>query len=126
MVTPWAPTTPSGSRASPRYSPWDEGDAMAMDYETRDDGFDHDEEDDADHYAFLGNHSMMNTGILPHGILMTPQIPPPFNGRISWFQYESMVKEWVDTCSIDVEKQGPMLKVMNYPGEPRTRHRRLA
>ena len=107
MDTSWYPRTPSGSRASPGYSHWDIGDAMSINDETRDDGFDHDDdEDDADHFSYIGTHSMMNSGILPPGVMMTPKIPPSFNGRTNWFQYESKVKEWVNTYAIPADRQG--------------------
>ena len=88
---------------------------MSMNYETRDDGFDHDDyEDDADHFSCIGTHSMMNSGKLPHGVSMTPKIPPSFNARTNLFQYEQQVREWAGTCSILLEKQGPMLKSALY------------
>ena len=40
----------------------------------------------------------------------TTKIPPSFDGRLSWFQYEDLVEEWLDITSLDAEKQGPALR----------------
>ncbi len=41
---------------------------------------------------------------------MTPKIPPMYDGRTSWFQYEELIDDWLDMTSIDQDKQGPALK----------------
>ena len=32
---------------------------------------------------------------MPHGMTMTPKIPPGFDGIMSWFEYEQLVDDWV-------------------------------
>ena len=47
---------------------------------------------------------------LPHGALMSPKIPPAFSGRESWFAYEELIDDWVDSCTLDAKLRGPALK----------------
>ena len=35
----------------------------------------------------------------------TPKIPPGFDGRSSWFAFEEAVDDWIDTTTLDAEKQ---------------------
>ena len=106
MASPWAPTTPSGSRASSRYH-WEDANENES-YE--DNGFGHIEEQETDHFSFQSSQATMNVGTLPPGVKYTQKVPPLFSGRGNWFAYEEQVREWVDTTTIDKEKQGPLLK----------------
>ena len=103
MATPWASTTPSGSRASLRYPGEDE-------IYTGDNRLYHESEDDAANFAFIGDHSMMTGGTLPRGAPFTQKIPPSFNGRVNWFEFETRVRGWADICSVETERKAPMLK----------------
>ena len=47
---------------------------------------------------------------LPHGMTMTPNIPPGFDGIMSWFEYEQLVDDWVALMTIEPARQGPSLK----------------
>ena len=47
---------------------------------------------------------------LPHGMSMTPKIPPGFDGIMSWFEYEQLVEDWVALTTIEPARQGPSLK----------------
>ncbi len=41
---------------------------------------------------------------------VTSKIPPAFDGRSSWFQYEELVDDWVDFATLPAEKHGPALR----------------
>ena len=41
---------------------------------------------------------------------MSSKIPPSFDGRTSWFQYEEMIDDWLDLTTLDPAKHGPALK----------------
>ena len=47
---------------------------------------------------------------MPHGVAMTPKIPPGFDGIMSWFKYEQLVDDWVALTTIEPARQGPSLK----------------
>ena len=47
---------------------------------------------------------------MPHGVAMTPKIPPGFDGIMSWFEYEQLVDDWVALTTIEPARQGPSLK----------------
>ena len=47
---------------------------------------------------------------LGHGQLMSPKVPPAWNGRGSWFAFEELVFDWEDITILDQEKRGPALK----------------
>ena len=51
---------------------------------------------------------------LPHGALMSPKIPPAFSGRESWFAYEELIDDWVDSCTLEPKLRGPALKNRLY------------
>ena len=44
---------------------------------------------------------------------VTAEIPPTFDGRASWFQYEEAIDEWCDVTKLDDAKRGPALKKIN-------------
>ena len=48
-------------------------------------------------------------GLSP-GQVMSPKVPPAFNGRTSWFYYEELVLDWTDITTLTDEKQGPALR----------------
>eukprot|EP00975_Prorocentrum_lima_P070335 12931345-Prorocentrum_lima.AAC.1 len=41
---------------------------------------------------------------------MTTKIPPAFDGRMSWFTYEEMVRDWIDCCAVERQHRAPLLK----------------
>ena len=41
---------------------------------------------------------------------VTTKIPPSFDGRTSWFNYDEATEDWCDLTDLDLEKQGPALK----------------
>eukprot|EP00975_Prorocentrum_lima_P023940 5037930-Prorocentrum_lima.AAC.1 len=41
---------------------------------------------------------------------MTPKIPPSFDGQMSWFAVEELVRDWIDCCAVDKASRGPLLK----------------
>ena len=41
---------------------------------------------------------------------MTHKIPPMYDGRTSWFQYEELIDDWVDLTNLADDKRGPALK----------------
>ena len=47
---------------------------------------------------------------LPHGALMSSKVPPAFDGRGSWFNFEELVYDWEDSCLLDRKLRGPALK----------------
>ena len=66
-----------------------------------------DSDDEVTHSAWAsGDHDAIAKG----NAKFTTKIPPSFDGRISWFQYEDLVEEWLDITSLDPEKQGPALR----------------
>eukprot|EP00975_Prorocentrum_lima_P063010 12888909-Prorocentrum_lima.AAC.1 len=46
---------------------------------------------------------------LPPGALMTAKIPPSFDGRMSWFAFEELVRDWIDCGAVDKASRGPLL-----------------
>ena len=44
------------------------------------------------------------------GELMSPKVPPAWDGRGSWFTYEELVYDWVDCTTLDISKRGPALR----------------
>ena len=68
-----------------------------------------DNEDDVDDVfpvLAAGQHEPENIGSLG----MTSKIPPSFDGRTSWFQYEELIDDWLDLTTLDPDKHGPALK----------------
>ena len=49
-------------------------------------------------------------GDLPHGALMSAKVPPAYDGRGSWFNFEELVYDWEDSCLLGKELRGPALK----------------
>jgi len=47
---------------------------------------------------------------LPAGALCTTKIAPAFNGRTSWFAYEELIEEFLDTTILNGDKIGPALR----------------
>ena len=47
---------------------------------------------------------------LPAGALFTTKIAPAFNGRTSWFAYEELIEEYLDTTILNGDKIGPALR----------------
>ena len=41
---------------------------------------------------------------------ITAKVPPMFDGRTSWFQYEELIDDWLDLTTLDPDKHGPALK----------------
>eukprot|EP00975_Prorocentrum_lima_P042507 8929696-Prorocentrum_lima.AAC.1 len=41
---------------------------------------------------------------------MTTKIPPSFDGRMSWFAFEELVRDWIDCCAVEKASRGPLLK----------------
>ena len=41
---------------------------------------------------------------------VTTEIPPTFDGRASWFQYEEAIDEWCDVTKLEESKRGPALR----------------
>ena len=107
MASLWAPTTPSGSRASSRYHE----EEYEKEYEYEDNSFGYLNEFEIDNCSFQGSRAMMNnSGTLPPGVLYTRKIPPSFSGQGSWFAYEDTVREWADITTVPEEKRGVTLR----------------
>ena len=41
---------------------------------------------------------------------ISTKVPPLFDGKTSWFQYEELVDDWVDLTTLQDDKHGPALK----------------
>ena len=41
---------------------------------------------------------------------MNAKLPPPYDGRVSWFGYEDLVRDWMTFTAIEPARQGPLLK----------------
>ncbi len=41
---------------------------------------------------------------------LTTKVPPMFDGRTSWFQYEELIDDWLDLTTLGPDKHGPALK----------------
>ena len=69
-------------------------------------------EDDVDHdnsvYTVLNGDPSNEWHQSSMGI--TTKVPPLFDGRTSWFQYEELIDDWVDLTTLDTSKHGPALK----------------
>ena len=48
---------------------------------------------------------------LQPGQIMSPKIPPRFDGHMSFFTYEELVTDWLDTTTLDNDKQGLPLRL---------------
>ena len=63
--------------------------------------------DEEEEYVYYQGHGHV-TGQVAQ--TYTTKIPPPFNGKTSWFAFEDAVLDWIDITELDAEKQGPALK----------------
>ena len=41
---------------------------------------------------------------------VTTKVPPPYDGRSSWFAYEDAIDDWCDITELDGDKRGPALR----------------
>ena len=62
-----------------------------------------------DHETLLGT-AALGAGELPQGALMSSKVPPAFNGRGSWFNFEELVYDWEDNSLLESRLRGPALK----------------
>ena len=67
-----------------------------------------DDDEDLDDFAQALNTS--SNELLPAGAVMTPKIPPAFDGRTSWFAFEELIDDWDDSSTLAKELRGPALK----------------
>ena len=107
---PWFPTS-SGSGAT---APW-ENDVSTSSWTFHGEDV-YDEENrqygpqsEVDHETLLGT-STLGAAELPHGALMSSKVPPAFDGRGSWFNFEELVYDWEDSCLLDRKLRGPVFK----------------
>ena len=104
---PWERST-SGSGA-----PWNEGSIhdIFMSSWAKDAEAPFNEAPNDDEYNSLISTGMTyGTSDLPHGASMSPKVPPSYDGRGSWFAFEELVADWVDSATLDKDKRGPALK----------------
>ena len=47
---------------------------------------------------------------LAPGQLMSTKVPPAYNGKGNWFQFEELVYDWMDITVLAKDKMGPALK----------------
>ena len=67
-----------------------------------------DEERDEEEYESFALNGHDNADSQHYGI--TTKIPPAFDGKTSWFQYEELIDDWVDLTTLATDKHGPALK----------------
>ena len=67
-----------------------------------------DDDEDLDDFALAASN--MSSDLLPAGAVMTPKIPPAFDGRASWFAFEELIDDWDDSATLARELRGPALK----------------
>ena len=69
---------------------------------------------DQDH--FTDNHDAFGISDEPPKLdnRSTPEIPPAYDGRSSWFAYEESIDDWLDITTLPPEKHGPSLKNRLY------------
>ena len=60
--------------------------------------------------AFIADAVAFSSTELPRGALMSHKIPPAYDGMTPWFQYEELVYDWIDSCTLEEERRGPALK----------------
>ena len=58
-----------------------------------------DEERDGDDYHVFAMNTTDNNEWNQQGI--STKIPPMFDGRTSWFQYEELIDDWVDLTTLN-------------------------
>ena len=51
---------------------------------------------DEEEIAAIMASATLGSGDLPHGAIMSSKVPPAWNGRGSWFAFESLVYDWQD------------------------------
>ena len=109
---PWFPTS-SGSGATT--VPWEHDVptsswAFHGEVDYSDEGFrPYGPQSEIDHETLLGT-ATLGAAELPHGALMSSKVPPAFDGRGSWFNFEELVYDWEDSCLLDRKLRGPALK----------------
>ena len=61
--------------------------------------------------AFLGSR---HNGVSSHeesiNLSMNAKLPPSYDGRVSWFRYEDLVRDWCTFTVIEPHRRGPLLK----------------
>ena len=57
-----------------------------------------------DVYAFIGEAYASE---LRHGEVMNSKIPPAYDGKANWFEYEELVQDWQDSCVLERHLRGP-------------------
>ena len=103
--------TPSGSRASALNDLWqhEEENQTYNDPSQAGDVFaSYPGEVDEEMTAMMS--STYGASEVPHGALMTTKIPFAWNGTGSWFAYDELVLDWVDSTTLLDTQQGPALK----------------
>ena len=67
-----------------------------------------------DHHAMAAAETnqihMTEFELMNETLGMTSKIPPMYDGKTSWFQYEELIDDWVDLTQLADDKQGPALK----------------
>ena len=107
---PWL-LSPSGSRAEDSWTTEDKEFTTDAFYGTEDWSYavvTADQELDAEEAASYA--ITYGTGDLQPGQLMSPKVPPSFDGKSSWFAYEELIYDWEDMTVLDEDKRGPALR----------------
>ena len=69
------------------------------------------EEDEPPMSAFLGSrHNGGRSTEETINLSMNAKLPPSYDGRVSWFRYEDLVRDWCTFTVIEPERRGPLLK----------------
>ena len=76
-----------------------------MDAYSRSQEWDDEDEERETAYAVNPRHVFLPS---QHGV--TTKVPPAFDGRSSWFQYEEAIDEWCDITELEPTKRGPALR----------------
>ena len=115
---PWESWSQSSSGSGASFTealPWPETIAYAQDVISSSYGLSTISEDanlveelDPEEFAMLGGDAL--AAELPPGAVMSPKIPPAFNGRGSWFAYEELVHDWEDITTLPPVARAPALK----------------
>ena len=69
-----------------------------------------DEADDLEHHAMANQTYLSDFELINQSLGMTHKIPPMYDGKTSWFQYEELIDDWVDLTNLADDKLGPALK----------------
>ena len=59
----------------------------------------------ADAYASAGTLELVQ-----QGVQVSTKIPPGYDGRTSWFEFEDKIDDWEDVTNLDAERRGPALR----------------